>query len=491
VSKDMTLNDAKLTIQNLRTILDNVGAFVYAKDLDGRYTFVNEMVQTLFGLPLEEILGQTDDQFFDLTASNDLLINDRLVLNQGQRVEAEENNVNAKTGEKRTYWSVKIPLRSSLGDIIGMCGISTDITERRKTEEHERFRTTILEMVAGDHPLHTILEATVRGVERCNPDMLCSILLLDEEGRHLINGVAPSLPEFYNTAINGVEIGESVGSCGTAAYSGHRVIVEDIETHPYWQLYKDLAIQANLRSCWSQPILSPTAKVLGTFAIYHHQPSTPSDADINLIEQTAHLISIAIERRTMENQIRQLAFYDPLTCLPNRRLFNDRLSQCLAACKRNGLFAALMFIDLDRFKSLNDIYGHEAGDLLLIEAAARLRGCVRETDTVARFGGDEFVVLISDLSADEANSTAQAALIAEKIRKTLAEIYTLTINPPDTPDVTITHHCTASIGVVVFANHDGNQNDILNWCDAAMYKAKESGRNLVQFYEPHPIAQPF
>ncbi len=196
------------------------------------------------------------------------------------------------------------------------------------------------------------------------------------------------------------------------------------------------------------------------------------------------------ERKQMEEQVRQLAFYDPLTKLPNRRLLNDRLVQAMGSGKRKVVYGALMIIDLDNFKSLNDTHGHLTGDLLLLEAARRLTSCLRETDTVARFGGDEFVVLLNDLHTDQIHSTAQAAAIAEKIRASLAEPYQLTLSHDARHDTTITHHCSASIGVVAFFGNQASQQDVLKWADAAMYQAKAAGRNAIRFYlAPDPNDQ--
>jgi diguanylate cyclase (GGDEF)-like protein/PAS domain S-box-containing protein len=188
------------------------------------------------------------------------------------------------------------------------------------------------------------------------------------------------------------------------------------------------------------------------------------------------------ERKQAEEQIRTLAFYDALTQLPNRRLLNDRLGQTMAASKRSGRYGALMFLDLDNFKPLNDTYGHGVGDLLLIEAAHRLTGCVRETDTVARFGGDEFVVILSELDADKAESTAQAGIVAEKIRVTLAEPYLLTCRQEGNAEAIIEHRCAASIGVALFINHEAEPEEVLKRADIAMYRAKEGGRNSIHFY---------
>lgn len=187
------------------------------------------------------------------------------------------------------------------------------------------------------------------------------------------------------------------------------------------------------------------------------------------------------EHKEMEELVRQQALHDSLTRLPNRRLFNDRVRQAMAAGKRNACYSALMFLDLDNFKPLNDEHGHEVGDLLLVEVADRLTNCVRETDTVARFGGDEFVVLLSELSESQNESTEQAAAVAEKIRMALARPYRLSIrNDGDTTTV-VEHECSASIGVTLFIGQDESEDHILRKADGAMYRAKESGRNRVRF----------
>lgn len=203
------------------------------------------------------------------------------------------------------------------------------------------------------------------------------------------------------------------------------------------------------------------------------------------IHQYTSLFSDVTERKAMEEQVRRLAFFDALTQLPNRRLLDDRLSQALLASTRSGRYGALLFLDLDNFKPLNDTYGHAVGDLLLIEVATRLKRCVREMDTVARFGGDEFVLILRDLTCDLATSKAQAEVVAAKICSTLAAPYQL-ISPHAAP---IEHQCSASIGVALFIDHQADQDDILIWADKAMYAAKEGGRNQVRFYTPVPETQ--
>jgi diguanylate cyclase (GGDEF)-like protein/PAS domain S-box-containing protein len=225
----------------------------------------------------------------------------------------------------------------------------------------------------------------------------------------------------------------------------------------------------------SHALLTPTGGPSELFCL---------DVDLSETKRAQTLLSeMATRLQENERQLRQMAFFDPLTQLPNRRLLDDRLSQALAASKRSALYGALMFLDLDNFKPLNDTHGHGAGDLLLAEVARRLTGFVRETDTVARLGGDEFVVLLSELHADKTVSTGQAGAVAEKIRCSLAEPYLLTMTQPGDPLTTVEHHCSASIGVVLFVNHLSSQTDLMKWADAAMYQAKDAGRNVVRFYE--------
>ena len=199
------------------------------------------------------------------------------------------------------------------------------------------------------------------------------------------------------------------------------------------------------------------------------------------------LFSIVIdvtERKRMEDQIRQLAFYDPLTSLPNRRLLIERLKLAMGRTKRSGHHAAIMFIDLDNFKPINDHFGHATGDEVLIEVARRLRLCVREVDTVSRLGGDEFVILVDDLSEDYQQSLELTREIAEKALLALGEPYHLRVKSAEAADITVSHQCTASIGVVVLKGRDVSEDDLLAQADAAMYASKMAGRNSIRFFDP-------
>ena len=181
------------------------------------------------------------------------------------------------------------------------------------------------------------------------------------------------------------------------------------------------------------------------------------------------------ERKQAEQKIHNLAFYDPLTQLPNRRLLFDRLHQAVATSARNQNSAALLFIDLDNFKILNDTRGHDIGDMLLIDVGQRLRACIRESDTLARLGGDEFVVLLEELSEDRAQAAVQAREVGEKVHKAINHPYVLK---------DVEHYSSASIGISLISNYKENLDDLLKQADTAMYAAKKAGRNTLRFFDP-------
>ena len=206
----------------------------------------------------------------------------------------------AQSGRIKSIEARGFPHYRQDGSIDYLMGTLQDISERQRAEQREASRLHALDLIARNAPLASILETIVLDMEATEPDMLCSILLLDAERKHLVTGAAPNLPDYYNEAVDGVEIGPHVGSCGATAFTGRRAIAADILTHPDWGLCREVAGRAGLRSCWSEPIRSAAGQVLGTFAIYRREPGEPTGSDIRLIRQSADLAAIAIDRSLIE-----------------------------------------------------------------------------------------------------------------------------------------------------------------------------------------------
>jgi diguanylate cyclase (GGDEF)-like protein/PAS domain S-box-containing protein len=459
----------------------------------------------------------------------------------------------------------------------------------------------LLEMVSTGEPLARVLEVLVREIEALSPELLCSVLLLDDQLR-LHCAAAPSLPPEYNAKIEGIQAGPTAGSCGTAAWRGELVIVSDIAADPLWADYRDAALPYGLRACWSIPIKSAAGEVLGTFAAYYREPREPSMAHLELLESARHIAGIAIERArgqaamekhrgelqtamdslpamicyadttmrfvyanqryadwlgcrrealrgrhirdivgedtfTMmlpylqqalaghavryerrqrgndgvlrdfdvhyvphrdaagtvcgyfvmltdvterkkdEEMLHFLANHDQLTSLPNRNLFGEHLAVAVTQAERNGERLAALFIDLDRFKNVNDSLGHESGDLLLQQVARRFRACLRESDIVARLGGDEYTVLLRSV-----HDSQEVAVCAQKLLDALAE-----------PVGVLGHelYVTCSIGISIFPDDARDPATLLKNADIAMYRAKDQGKNTYQFFSSEVNAARF
>ena len=460
----------------------------------------------------------------------------------------------------------------------------------------------VLEMIATGAPIQETLEALVRTIEADSPELLGSILLLDEDGRHLRHGAAPSLPKAYSRAIDGGTIGPRAGSCGTAAFRREQVIAADIEIDPLWADYRELAAAHGLRACWSTPIFDANRRVLGTFAMYFRAPALPTDRHAQLIELATHTAAIAIvnmkgerertnlmhalyssesmfrsifenaaigvtlssmdrrlvkcnpafarllgypideivgrpfadftypddiapneeayralvageidhfaldkryvrkdgtlvwvrltvsqvppdatsepytigmmeditSRKQAEARIQYLATHDELTDIPNRNLMQDRIAQAIAHARRTSREIALMYLDLDRFKVINEGFGHPFGDAAIRCVAERLKSIVRESDTIARHSGDEFLILLADL-----RKSADVYIVAQKALDALAAPFSL-----EGREVFL----GASIGVSIFPRDADDTEKLIANANAAMYRAKDLGRNTYQFF---------
>jgi len=343
-----------------------------------------------------------------------------------------------------------------------------DISVRKRAEQMQAGQNRILNMVATGAELRHILREIALFAEVQAGRGFCSIMLLDADKNLLCDMASPNLPDEYVRAVGDIPTDATGGSCGTAAMRAEPVIVADIVHDPLWATYRDLALEQGLTACSSWPIIAKDRSVLGTISLYFADIVHPTSRDIELFGICADLAAIAIESRQSEERIRRLAHYDGLTLLPNRFLFTEFLDQAMRKAQRHGKRFAVFFIDLDKFKEINDTYGHDAGDTVLKEIAHRLRGTLRQSDKIARMGGDEFYVLIEDL---------QDSLDAVEIAEKLLEEASLPVQFGE-------HQCvvSASIGIALYPHDGTTAQTLLRNADHAMYQVKNLGKNGYRLY---------
>lgn len=411
---------------------------------------------------------------------------DKKTVNERLRNFVYDSDIKLDKGQFQSYLSVAMIAGSLIIFIVLILAIAYKSIRRENKQRRKiaaallrqsndlALHNQILKKVGSNtidlHTLHALLAELIRGIEMQSPDLLCSVQILNRETGQLHHGAAPSLPEFFNEAIDGVRIGEGVGSWGTAAFRAERVIAEDVFTHPSWKDFFELARLANLRACWAQPILNSQNEVLGTFAVYHQKPHIPTNNELISIEQYANLVMLMIERWRDDTKIQQLAFYDPLTGLPNRRLMAERLRYGIEYGSRENKRMAVMMMDLDKFKAVNDNFGHAAGDELLKQVAARIQDRIRrDVDTVARLGGDEFIVLLKDIAHVD-----DAARVAEGIVADLSKPFQL--SPSENAQI------GASIGISLFPDHGSDPDLLIDHADTALYHAKDAGRGCFAYF---------
>ena len=456
--------------RSTQKLIDLVPDNLWVKDSKSRFVIANDATARRMGYASSaDVIGRTDLELCPPETAQKYFADERHIAETGEPLIDREEYVIGSGGAKCWISTTKVPLRGDGGEIIGLVGISRDITARKLADRLREGQARILEMIATGAPLPDVLDQLARLVEAQLPGVRVALLLLDEDGVHLRHGAAPSLPEAYVKAHDGLEIGPNVGACGSAAYAREPVVATDVTNDPRWTPYRDAAAALGIRSSWSAPILSHQGQVLGTVALYSDRVRKPSDHEMHLIDVATKIAGIAIERKLAEDRIQFMATHDPLTGLPNRALLKDRLAQALLVAERYDRWAAVAFIDIDHFKCVNDSLGHNAGDELLRTLARRMVASVRAIDTVVRVGGDEFVVVLSD----EPKCSEDISLTLTRLQKAIAK------------PVTIDGHVlrvTSSVGVASFPGDGQDAETLLANADAAMYRAKENGRDNVQFY---------
>jgi PAS domain S-box-containing protein len=365
--------------QNYRNLLEHASDAIFIFNDQGQYILVNQVACALMGYSKEELLSM---HVSELVAPEDL---QRMPLRM-QELRNGEVLLIERTFVRRDGKRIQCEVSAKMLPDGRFQSLVRDITNRKRTELRDQKRAQALELLARGDPLSVVLEAIVAMVETDLEDAICSILLLEESKKHLLLGAAPRLPDFYNEAIHGLAIGEGQGSCGTSAFRGQRVIVEDIGTHPYWDKYRELAERAGVRSCWSQPILSSEGEVLGTFAVYHTQPCAPSDRELESILNVSSLASIAIESKRAEQTIH--AYAEDL-----EQRVEQRTAELIHALRTKDEFLANMSHELRT--PLNSVLGFS--ESLLEGVRGPLDARQEQAVELIHSSGEHLLALINDI----------------------------------------------------------------------------------------------
>lgn len=439
------LNKSQLALSmeqaQLKALLTAMPDMVWLKDPEGVYLMCNRAFENFFGSDEKDIAGKTDYDFVPQEVADSFRQNDRLAIDSGGERRNEEALTFLRGGYEGIFETTKTPMRDVNGALIGVLGISRDISKRKQSEEQLSINAAILANLT-------------EGIQLAQADT------------QMIVYANRQLEKLF-----GYPAGDLLGK--------HISVLHNPGDSHAEETLRDIRSSLELTGAWEGD--EHNARQDGTLFWSHVTISTFHHPEYGKVWISAH--EDATARKLADEEIRNLAFYDPLTKLPNRRLMMDRSQQALAASSRTGRKLAMLLIDLDDFKVINDTLGHDAGDQLLVSVANRLMGCMREGDTVARLGGDEFVVIISNLDADE-NGLIQAETVARKVHNTLNAPYDLSTTSQDNAWQQHSHTCSPSIGVCMPDSNHVSVDEILKHADIAMYQAKRAGRNCIRFYDP-------
>ncbi|TPQ25726.1 EAL domain-containing protein [Methylomonas koyamae] len=457
--------------QEFRTLIENLPTYVLRLDWSLHHTYVNPAFVEAVDLPEADILGSHVTAFWRATnvTVDDYIALLRRVLSSGKR---EDVTLEWRNKQEVLYSHlVRIsPECNANGEIRGLLVLGFDMTKHRREQLLDIERRRVFERMAQSGDLCEILTQIALYVESACPGCRCRIQLLDQTGKRLIQGVAPSFSIPCPVHGQGVAVGEPGCGCAMVFDRAEPLIIEDMRLATASEKCRAFAAATGMVSSWSDPIIGSSGQQLGVITLYRGQPGEPNELNLGRLRYASHLSAIAIERKRIEEQMQHQASYDTLTGLPNRRMFRDRLHEEIGKAARGGESLALLFIDLDRFKEVNDTLGHEIGDLLLVEAAQRIRASVRETDTVARLGGDEFIVILPRV-----DDMSHLGRIAQNIVGDISKPFSLDIH---------TVYISASIGIAAYPFDTVNADSLVGCADQAMYAVKQQGRNGFSFFTP-------
>jgi c-di-GMP-specific phosphodiesterase len=430
-----------------------------------RIVRINRAFTNMFGYEAAEVLGRAPGDFLVSPRADRETLN--WLRNRTWDTEGfhEEMLVVDKAG--RDVW-VRVSIDPVFSEdeerrlrnlVVGL----SDVTEDRQIRDLQR---DVLEALISGLALKDVGELLCRRVEGIAPGVTSSIQQVDAE-RKLRPWAAPRLPAEYNASLDGVPIGEGVGSCGTAAFRGEPVQVTDIETDPLWAPYRHLTLPYGLRACWSYPIRRRDGSVAGTFAFYFTERRGPDAFLERIVDACVHLCTLAIDREESRQQIDRLIQFDGLTGLPNRRHLHLHIDEMLAAMPREEI--AFFWLNLDRFEDINDTLGYSAGDQVLVEMANRLKKQLSQGEFLARTEGDSYVIVAPGCDA------RRAALIAGCIQKAVGaeiEVAGFSLN------------LSVRIGISHYPEGGRDREILLQSAKNAVYRLKESGGNDYLFFSP-------
>ncbi|GHD01168.1 bifunctional diguanylate cyclase/phosphodiesterase [Pseudorhodoferax aquiterrae] len=354
-------------------------------------------------------------------------------------------------------------VRDDQGSVQYICSMFSDIT---LTKVHEVLQHRVLDAMVHELPVAALMDLVCEEVERIAPELFCTVLDVDDFGRlHPLAG--PSLPRALGEALDGLPIGPQTGGGGAAAWTGADVEVVDIAADPAWQGLLHLVLPQGLKACWACPVRASDGTVVGVFGLYFASCRGPSAFHRSLAGICVRLCALALERERARLRMERLASVDMLTGLANRIALKSRATQLLEELAGKGAPMAVLCLDLDRFRLVNETQGPDSGDQLLRETARRLMGCVRSIDLTGRLGGDEFAVILPSCPV------RQAATAAERLLAAVAAPLVL-------PGATL--QPTASIGVAMFPDDGTDVDTLLHHADMARTQAKLGGRGGARFF---------
>jgi diguanylate cyclase (GGDEF)-like protein/PAS domain S-box-containing protein len=454
-----------------RAIVEDQTEFITRADVEGRYTFVNDAFARAVGREPEELLGLDVFELFDAAEINEVA--DVIADHGGAGSVTTEHRTVLNDGEVRwAHWMTR-PVYDDRGQLTEYQSIGRDVTEAKRAKERLAAQAKILELVAKGRPLSETLEALCSAVEEHVPGARTAVHLVDEAGTGLRCAAAPSMSERFPRIVGTITFGPGTGASGTAVARGEEVIIDDVASHPGLDAHRQGCLANGIAAMWAIPIRSASGgAVLGALTVYHPYARGPRDDERQLLDQIVHLAAIAVDRKAFESRLAHQAQHDPLTGLPNRALFLEFLMHALARSRRRKSAVAVLFLDLDRFKYVNDSFGHDTGDELLTSLALRLQTVVRPGDTIARFGGDEFVVLCEDLSPELARD--QAIEVAERLVEVVESPFSCQGQA---------HFLSTSVGIAYSTGGDARPEALLRDADAAMYRAKERGKGRWEVFD--------